>query len=178
MLACYALACYTFTQGTTKPANQREAINMTTLIKPRYEGRTYLATLATGRKIAITVQQGYIPAGGGGEIARLQDVSMARHGLAVAGYKIVDLAPSPPITPKVRYWAVELRREFYHWGYIDGTPDCYADYEHDYVIAEARCFAEVYESEAVKKAMADGWEVSGIRLSVAPVPVMACNEEF
>ena len=152
---------------------------MTTLTRPRYEGRTYLATLAiTGRKVAITVQQGYIPAGGGGEIARLQDVSMARHGLAVAGYKIVDLAPSPPIAPKVRYWVVELCREFTRCDYIDGIPDCYSDHERDYVIVKTHCFAGIYESEAVKKAVADGWEVSGIRLSVAPVPVMACNEEF
>lgn len=151
---------------------------MTTLTKPRYEGRTYLATLATGRNLAITVQQGYIPAGGGGEIARLQNVSMARHGLAVSGYKIVDLAPSPPIAPKLRFWVVELCREFTRRDYINGIPDCYADYEHDYAIVEAHCFAGVYESESVKKAINQGWKVSGIRLSVAPVPVMACNEEF
>jgi hypothetical protein len=153
---------------------------MNTLTRPRYGGRTYLATLAiTGRKVAITVQQGYIPAGGGGEIARLQDVSMARHGLAVAGCKIVELEPSPPVAPKLRYWVVELCRKFEEGTLLpDGSYDCYADYEHDYVIVEAHCFAGVYESESVKKAINQGWEVSGIRLSVAPVPVMACNEEF
>lgn len=40
---------------------------MNTMSKPRYGGRTYMASVAiTGRKVAITVQQGYIPAGGGG----------------------------------------------------------------------------------------------------------------
>lgn len=161
-------------KGTPSPTDQQKAKAMTTTLTKPYQGRTYQATLApTGRKVAITVEAGYLPSGGG-EIARMSRIAVERFGFSVAAAEIVEPTADDRGTGRVnRWWAVELKREFtcveYAW---DGQPTCYGDWEQDYLLVEAPCAVWAYSDSAVEKAMADGWQVTGISPSDGPAPWM------
>jgi hypothetical protein len=141
-----------------------------TLTKP-YQGRTYQATLATtGRKVVITVEAGYLPSGGG-EIARMSRISQQRFGFDVTAAEIVEPTEDDRGSGRVnRWWAVEVAREFTREYWDNGIPEYYTDWEHDYILVEAPCAVWAYSDAAVEKALADGWQVTGICPSDGPAP--------
>jgi hypothetical protein len=51
-------------------------------------------------------------------------------------------------------------------GYL---PDCYGDWEQDYILVAAPCAVWAYSDSAVEKAQADGWQVTAICPSDGPV---------
>jgi hypothetical protein len=144
-----------------------------TLTKP-YQGRTYLATLAvTGRKVAITVDAGYLPSGGG-EIARMSRIAVERFGFSVQSCEIVEPTEGDRGSGRVnRWWAVEVARKFTREYWDNGVPEYYTDWEQDYILIEAPCAVWAYSDSAVEKAMADGWQVTGICPSDGPAPLWA-----
>jgi hypothetical protein len=127
-----------------------------TLTKARYQGRTYLATLATtGRKVVITVEAGYTATGG--EISRLQDIALERYGFEVVVAEIVTPTPAEDRnTP--RWWSVEMNRPMtrveYAW---DGSPMCFGDYETDYERVVLACPGLI---PAYMGQLAPGWDIT------------------
>ena len=136
-----------------------------TKTKP-YQGRTYLATLATtGRKVIITVEAGYTR--DGGEISRLQDIAMERYGLSVAGAEIVEPTPAAD-RAMPRWWSIEMKRPMtrveYEW---DGSPMYFGDYEEEDDLLVLACpgLIPAYVAE-----LAPEWEVVNFSKSQPPAP--------
>lgn len=160
------MVSYTEVRAHQAPPSKKQMYAMKTLTKP-YQGRTYRVTLSNGHEAVITVPQGYGP--DGGEVARLHETALTRYGFTVAGCLMPVLNDNRDVGRVNRWWAVEMCRPFTRVDYFpDGTPDCYEDYEHEYILVEAQCFAGVYQAASVKQAMAQGWKVSAIELRSAP----------
>ena len=115
-------------------------MTINTVTKP-YQGRTYLATLTTGRQVVITVEAGYAD-GGGGEIARLQSLAQERYGFPVAGCNIFDplTTSAPEDRGTERWWSVAMRTLTPVADVLpDGSYDCYGMEEYYPDIVRAEC---------------------------------------